>query len=84
MDNFPLDIRTLSIIFIIFSLTFSIGLLLFQSAQKQVRGLSLFSSSMFVIGIGTVLLSLRGFISDFMSIIVGKLNHRLWFSFDIT
>lgn len=74
MDNFPLDIRTLSIIFIIFSLTFSIGLLLFQSAQKQVRGLALFSSSMFVIGIGTILLSLRGFISDFMSIIVANLT----------
>ncbi|MFA0643971.1 GGDEF domain-containing protein, partial [Vibrio cyclitrophicus] len=57
MDNFPLDIRTLSIIFIIFSLIFSIGLLLFQSAQKQVLGLSLFSSSMFVIGSGTILLS---------------------------
>ncbi|ERM57159.1 MULTISPECIES: GGDEF domain-containing protein [Vibrio] len=74
MDNFPLDIRTLSIIFIIFSLIFSIGLLLFQSAQKQVLGLSLFSSSMFVIGSGTILLSLRGSISDFMSIIVGNLT----------
>ncbi|OED73667.1 hypothetical protein A143_03130 [Vibrio splendidus ZS-139] len=74
MDNFPLDIRTLSIIFIIFSLIFSIGLLLFQSAQKQVLGLSLFSTSMFVIGSGTILLSLRGVIPDFISIIVANLT----------
>ncbi|TKF76374.1 GGDEF domain-containing protein [Vibrio kanaloae] len=74
MAPFPLDIKTLSIVFIVFSLTFSIGLLLFQSAQKKVLGLSLFSLSIFVIGLGTTILSLRGVIPDFISIIIANVT----------
>lgn len=74
MAPFPLDIKTLSIVFIVFSLTFSIGLLLFQSAQKKVLGLSLFSLSIFVIGLGTTMLNLRGVIPDFISIIIANVT----------
>ncbi|MGC9461439.1 GGDEF domain-containing protein, partial [Vibrio genomosp. F10] len=69
MDSFSLDIRTLNFIVILFSVIYCIGLLLFQVAQKPIEGLSLFSLSIFLIGFGPLLLSLRGIIPDFLSII---------------
>ncbi|WGV98575.1 diguanylate cyclase [Vibrio sp. YMD68] len=69
MDSVSLDIRTLNFIVILFSVIYSIGLLLFQIAQKPIKGLSLFSLSIFLIGCGPLLLGLRGIIPDFLSII---------------
>ncbi|MEZ9232217.1 GGDEF domain-containing protein [Vibrio amylolyticus] len=69
MDDFSLDIRTLNFIVILFSIIYSIGLLLFQVTQKPIKGLSLFSLSIFIIGSGPILLGLRGIIPDYLSII---------------
>ncbi|MCE2595345.1 GGDEF domain-containing protein [Motilimonas cestriensis] len=73
MDIFTLDIRTLNFIVILFSVIYCIGLLLFQVAQKPIKGLSLFSLSIFIIGTGPLLLSLRGVIPDYLSIIGANL-----------
>ncbi|MEZ8823984.1 GGDEF domain-containing protein [Vibrio amylolyticus] len=82
MDDFSLDIRTLNFIVILFSIIYSIGLLLFQVTQKPIKGLSLFSLSIFIIGSGPILLSLRGIIPDYLSI-VGS-NVLIAFGFHLT
>lgn len=69
MDGFSLDIRTLNFIIILFSLIYCIGLLLFQFTQQTIRGLSTFAMSIFVIGSGPLMLSLRGDIPDWLSIV---------------
>ncbi|CED72194.1 putative membrane associated signaling protein [Aliivibrio wodanis] len=69
MDGFSLDIRTLNFIIILFSLIYCIGLLLFQFTQQTIRGLSTFAMSIFVIGTGPLMLSLRGDIPDWLSIV---------------
>ena len=69
MDGFSLDIRTLNFIIILFSLIYCIGLLLFQFTQQTIRGLSTFAMSIFVIGTGPLMLSLRGNIPDWLSIV---------------
>ncbi len=79
MDDFWLDIRTLNFIVILFSAIYCIGLLLFQVAQKPIEGLSLFSLSIFIIGSGPLLLSLRGIIPDYLSIVGSNMLIALGF-----
>ncbi|MCK6264657.1 GGDEF domain-containing protein [Vibrio sp. ZSDE26] len=69
MEDFSLDMRTLNFIMILFSVIYCIGLLLFQIAQKPIEGLTLFSFSIFLIGSGPFLLSFRGIIPDYLSIV---------------
>ncbi|MGR6862287.1 diguanylate cyclase [uncultured Aliivibrio sp.] len=69
MDDFSLDIRTLNFIIILFSLIYCIGLLLFQFTQQTIRGLSVFAMSILIIGTGPLMLSLRGDIPDWLSIV---------------
>ncbi|MCG9641317.1 GGDEF domain-containing protein [Vibrio sp. Isolate34] len=69
MDGYSLDMRTLNFIIILFSFIYCIGLLLFQFTQQSIKGLSMFSISIFVIGTGPLLLSLRGEAPDWISVI---------------
>lgn len=79
MEGFSLDIRTLNFVMILFSVIYCIGLLLFQSAQKPIKGLSLFSLSIFIIGCGPLLLSFRGITPDYVSIIGSNMLIALGF-----
>ncbi|MFA0232240.1 GGDEF domain-containing protein, partial [Vibrio sp. 10N.261.45.A7] len=69
MDGFSLDMRTLNFIIILFSFIYCIGLLLFQFTQQPIKGLSIFSISIFVIGTGPLMLSLRGELPDWITVI---------------
>ncbi len=82
MSDFSLDTRTLNFVIILFSVIFCTGLMLFQRSQKRIEGLSLFSLSIFIIGTGPLLLSLRGVISDALSIIGA--NMLIVFGFHLT
>ncbi|MGF1695637.1 GGDEF domain-containing protein [Vibrio lamellibrachiae] len=73
MEYFSLDIRTLNSIVILFSVIFSIGLLLYQYSQSRIKGLNMFAISIFILGVGPFLISLRGVVPGWASIILGNL-----------
>lgn len=79
MEGFSLDIRTLNFIVILFSVIYCIGLLLFQISQERIKGLSLFSLSIFIIGSGPLLLSFRHIAPDYVSIIGSNMLIALGF-----
>ena len=79
MDGFSLDMRTLNFIIILFSFTYCIGLLLFQFTQQPIKGLSSFSLSIFVIGTGPLMLSLRGELPDWVTVIGANMVIALGF-----
>ncbi|MCJ2376336.1 GGDEF domain-containing protein [Vibrio sp. ZSDZ34] len=79
MDDFSLDIRTLTFIIILFSFIYCVGLQLFQFSQQPIKGLSLFSISILVIGTGPLMLSLRGDAPDWLSIIGANMVIALGF-----
>ncbi|WP_261894456.1 GGDEF domain-containing protein [Vibrio cyclitrophicus] len=74
MTFIDLDIKTLSVVFVIYAFIFSLGLFLLQSVQKKVSGLSWFSLSILVIGLGSVMLSVKGEVPDFIGIIMSNLT----------
>ena len=74
MTFIDLDIKTLSVVFVIYAFIFSLGLFLLQSVQKKVSGLSWFSFSILVIGLGSVMLSVKGEVPDFIGIIMSNLT----------
>ncbi|PTO71107.1 GGDEF domain-containing protein [Vibrio splendidus] len=79
MDGFSLDMRTLNFIIILFSFIYCIGLLLFQFTQQPIKGLSIFSISIFVIGTGPLMLSLRGEFPDWVTVIGANMVIALGF-----
>ncbi|WP_210449679.1 GGDEF domain-containing protein [Vibrio crassostreae] len=79
MDVFSLDMRTLNFIIILFSFIYCIGLLLFQFTQQPIKGLSSFSFSIFVIGTGPLMLSLRGELPDWITVIGANMIIALGF-----
>lgn len=79
MDGFSLDMRTLNFIIILFSFIYCIGLLLFQFTQQSIKGLSIFSISIFVIGTGPMMLSLRGGFPDWITIVGANMVIALGF-----
>ncbi len=79
MDGFSLDMRTLNFIIILFSFIYCIGLLLFQFTQQPIKGLSSFSFSIFVIGTGPLMLSLRGELPDWITVIGANMVIALGF-----
>lgn len=79
MDGFSLDMRTLNFIIILFSFIYCIGLLLFQFTQQSIKGLSIFSISIFVIGTGPMMLSLRGGFPDWVTIVGANMVIALGF-----
>lgn len=79
MDGFSLDMRTLNFIIILFSFIYCIGLLLFQFTQQPIKGLSIFSISIFVIGTGPFMLSLRGEFPDWVTVIGANMVIALGF-----
>ncbi|SON53162.1 Sensor histidine kinase [Vibrio tapetis subsp. tapetis] len=72
MDIFQLDIRTLSFITVLLSFVFGIGFLFLSFIQKSNRGIKHYALGLLCIGLGFFLLSMRGFVSDLMSIIVAN------------
>lgn len=83
MGDVSLDIRTLNFITILFSVIYSVGLLLFQATQKPIKGLSLFSLSILIIGSGPFLISFRGEIPELYSVIGANLLIALGFYFTL-
>lgn len=70
--TFALDFRTLSLATWFLSFLFAIGLFLFARSQREPRGLFLVSGGFAAIGLGYVLLGLRGAIEPFASIVVAN------------
>jgi diguanylate cyclase (GGDEF)-like protein len=68
----PLDIRTLTFNLLLFALVFAVGMFFVQRSQPGVRGLRWWAAANAVGGIGFMLLSLRGLIPDFLSILVAN------------
>lgn len=67
-----LDIRTLTFNLLLFALVFAVGMYLVQRSQPGVRGLRWWAAANAVGGVGFMLLSLRGAIPDFLSIVVAN------------
>ncbi len=67
-----LDIRTLIFNLLLFALVFAIGIFLLQRSQPRMRALRWWSAAIFAAGAGFLLLSLRGSIPDFLSIVVAN------------
>ena len=67
-----LDIRTLTFNLLLFALVFAVGMYFVQRSQPGVRGLRWWAAANAVGGIGFMLLSLRGLIPDFISIVIAN------------
>lgn len=80
MDNF-LDIRTLSLMMGLVSASFSIGMIYLYLYHKTYSGFLLWSIAAVCAGIGGVLLSLRGYIPPWLSIIFANSCIVLFSSF---
>lgn len=68
----PLDIRTLIFNLLLFALVFAIGIFLLQRSQPRIQALRWWSAAVIVAGAGFLLLSQRGSIPDFLSIVVAN------------
>ncbi len=73
MDAFSLDMRTLNFIIILFSCVYCIGLLLYQRSQQKVAGLTMFSLALLVMGTGPLLISFRGLLPEFLTVITANM-----------
>ncbi|GAL28030.1 GGDEF domain [Vibrio variabilis] len=69
---FSLDMRTLNFVMILFSIIYCIGLLLFSQTQKSIKGLRVFALSLLVMGSGPLLISMRGVLPDWGSIVLAN------------
>ena len=67
-----LDIRTLIFNLLLFALVFAVGMFLVQRSQPRLRGLRWWAGANAVGGTGFLLLTLRGSIPDFLSIVVAN------------
>ncbi|MBI4987856.1 MAG: GGDEF domain-containing protein [Rhodocyclales bacterium] len=67
-----LDIRTLTFTLLLFALVFAVGMYFVQRSQPGVRGLRWWAAANAVGGVGFMLLSLRGAIPDFLSIVAAN------------
>ena len=67
-----LDIRTLTFNLLLFALVFAVGMYFVQRSQPGVRGLRWWAAANAVGGSGFMLLSLRGLIPDFISIVIAN------------
>ncbi|GAL32005.1 diguanylate cyclase [Vibrio maritimus] len=72
LTAFSLDMRTLNFVMILFSVIYCIGLFLFAQTQVKTQGLRLFALALLVMGSGPLLISLRGVVPDWISIIVAN------------
>lgn len=72
LTAFSLDMRTLNFVMILFSVIYCIGLLLFAQTQEKTKGLRLFAFSLLVMGSGSLLISLRGVVPDWLSIVTAN------------
>lgn len=68
-----LDIRTLSIVTMLFSLIFCIGFLCFALYNKRFNGLKLFSYANLTLFFGFLFLGFRGLLPDILSIVFANL-----------
>lgn len=91
--NIEIDLRTLSLTLILFSVLFGIGMFLFGRAYRSFVGIKLMGLGYLIIGIGHFLLGMRDVLNDFTTIVVANpviclgaiLIYRGLFSFlDIT
>lgn len=67
-----LDLRTLSFVAIFFSISFGLGLMAYSSTVVKFKMASQIGFGIFVVGISHLLLSLRGYINDFFSIVIAN------------
>lgn len=67
-----LDIRTLAFTTIIFSLCFGLGLIAYATTLSKFRMIYQIGLGVLFIGVSQLLLSLRGYIDDFISIIIAN------------
>lgn len=67
-----LDLRTLSFVAIFFGLCFGLGLMAYSSTLEKFKMASQIGLGVFFVGISHLLLSLRGYINDFVSIIIAN------------
>ncbi|MDA3809227.1 MAG: GGDEF domain-containing protein [Spirochaetaceae bacterium] len=76
---FTLDIRTLSLTTMLFSLIFFIGLLVFTFSNKRFKGLQYFAYANLSLFLGFLFISLRDLVPQFLSIVIA--NFLLAFAF---
>jgi diguanylate cyclase (GGDEF)-like protein/PAS domain S-box-containing protein len=72
MLSIPLDIRTLSVLAVVFALFFGVGLIAFSSAQRKLQGLARAGQGLITIGCGFLLLGLRHYIPAVLSVVVAN------------
>ena len=67
-----LDIRTLIFNLLLFALVFAVGIFLLQRSQPRMHALRWWAAAIAAAGAGFLLLSLRGTVPDFLSVIVAN------------
>lgn len=72
MHSFVLDIRTLSIITVLFSFFSGISVILYSFMQKIFKGLNMIGNGLIVLSLGFLLIGLRSHIPESMSVILGN------------
>ncbi|MDG3087865.1 hypothetical protein P7F88_18025 [Vibrio hannami] len=73
MDLFQLDIRTLSFLTVLYSFVFGAGLVFVAFMQSSFNGIRHFAFGLISLGIGFLLLTLRGIVPDYMSIVIANI-----------
>ncbi|KYN82566.1 hypothetical protein ATY36_13490 [Vibrio cidicii] len=72
MESLTLDIRTLNIIIVLFSLLYAVGLFIYQTTQQKSSGLKPLAAGIFLIGVGPFLIVFRGIAPDWLTIVVAN------------
>jgi len=72
-----LDIRTLSFTTMIFSFIYGVGLIVYSVNHQKFAGISMIGIAFLVLSLGLLLLSLRHFVNDLVSVIIANLLHLL-------
>lgn len=67
-----LDIRTLSLVSVLFALLFGVGLAAFSGQQRRFKGLSAIAIGDFCLAGGFALIALRGHVPDMLSIVAAN------------
>ncbi|MCF7971069.1 MAG: GGDEF domain-containing protein [Methylococcaceae bacterium] len=70
--SIDLDIRTLSLTLIFYSMVFGTGILLYGRDHKSFVGIRLMGIGYILIGVGHFLLGMRDILNDFTSIVIGN------------
>ncbi|MDE1350447.1 GGDEF domain-containing protein [Vibrio aestuarianus] len=79
--EFTLDLRTICFITAVFSISYGVGLSLFNRAHQRSYNLMPFVIGLFAIGLGTALISLRGFIFSWLSIVTANILICIGFTY---